>query len=115
MVQSSFSVVAAQSGGAFSTGDVGLFVVVAVGILVLAAWLLSFPLTFRRRLARDAREIITALEDLRAGRAKARPETESGSPVALIYDASIGWAVTSASVRSPPRRATVACARCSER
>jgi len=87
MMQPSLSLVAAQSGGVFSSGDLGLFIVVAVGMLAFAAWLLSFPLTFRRRLARDARAIITALEELRAGRAKSRPEVEAGSPVALIFDA----------------------------
>jgi PAS domain S-box-containing protein len=87
ILQPSFSLLAAQSGGVFSTGELGLFIVVAVGMLALAAWLLSVPLTSRRRSARDARAIIAALEDLRAGRAKSRPEIETGSPAALIFDA----------------------------
>jgi PAS domain S-box-containing protein len=80
-------VAAGPNGGPIFGGGPALVVGVGVGLLVLVAALFAVLLLSRRRLARDIREVVQALEDLRLGQPRARTEADANSPVALVFDA----------------------------
>jgi PAS domain S-box-containing protein len=71
---------------ASSGGDVlGLTLLVAALALAVVAILL-FAIRSRRRLSKDVREIVNALEEMRGGGRPRRVEAESGSPLAVVCD-----------------------------
>jgi len=72
--------------GDFSPASIVAVVAAALGLGV-AIVVGAVALSGRRRLAREAREVVRALEELRMGRVKERPEMAAGSPLAVVADA----------------------------
>ncbi|ANM28993.1 hypothetical protein ABI59_04350 [Acidobacteria bacterium Mor1] len=64
-----------------------LIVVMAVGMVLLVALLFAMLLLHRRQQGRDIRQIVQAVEDLRAGQLDHRPQVDDRSPVAALADA----------------------------
>ncbi len=70
------------------TGDERvLIVLVGVGLLLVLALGLSILLASRRRSSQEIREIVAALEELRAGPSRRRPDLAPSSPLAVVGDA----------------------------
>jgi PAS domain S-box-containing protein len=79
---------------AASFGDLGsgaglttLAIVVGLPLLLLVAVLFATMLLSRRHHGREIREIVAAMEELRSGRLRQRPEVDPSSPLAMISDA----------------------------
>jgi len=57
------------------------------GLLAIVVLLFAVLLLSRRRYAMDAREVVRAMEELRAGELPAPGASDPGSPLALVFDA----------------------------
>jgi PAS domain S-box-containing protein len=64
-----------------------LIVLVGVGLALAIALGLSILLAARRRSTHEVREIVTALEELRAGPSRRKPDLAPNSPLAVVGDA----------------------------
>jgi len=73
--------------GIRASDDRVLIVLVGVGLLLAFALLFSILLTSRRRLSQEIREIVAALEELRRGPTRRKPELPPNSPLAVVGDA----------------------------
>jgi len=70
------------------TGDDRVLIVLAgLGVLLSLALLFSILLASRRRLSQEIREIVAALEELRSGPTRRKPELPPNSPLAVVGDA----------------------------
>jgi protein-histidine pros-kinase len=68
-------------------GVTTIAVVVGLPLLLLVAVLFATMLLSRRHHGREIREIVTAVEELRSGTLRHRPDVDPGSPLAMISDA----------------------------
>lgn len=67
--------------------DPALLILVGVGLFVVIALLFAVLLMSRRRFASDARDVVRAIEELRAGDVPDALPRDPGSPLALVFDA----------------------------
>ncbi len=72
---------------AASSGETLGFILLVAALAVAVIVIFALALRSRRRLSREARNIVRALEEMRDGGRVQRVEAESGSPLAVVCDA----------------------------
>lgn len=72
---------------ASSSGDTLGFILLVAALAIAVVVTFTLALRSRRRLSKEAREVVKALEEMRDGGRARRVEAESGSPLAMVCDA----------------------------